>query len=75
MERANGKVFGAELYLELFGKLSASVFYPSGGLLETGLWEAQRNRPDALARQRPRPAAPGTTIRPERFGSRACALA
>jgi NAD(P)-dependent dehydrogenase (short-subunit alcohol dehydrogenase family) len=43
-------------------KLSASVFYPSGGLLETGLWEAQRNRPDALARQRPRPAAPGTTF-------------
>src|SRR4029077_12498592 len=26
-------------------KLRACVFYPSGGLLETGLWEAQRNRP------------------------------
>ncbi len=42
--------------------LTASVFYPSGGLLETGLWEAQRNRPDALARTRPRPPAPGTTF-------------
>ena len=42
--------------------LTASIFYPSGGLLETGLWEAQRNRPDALARQRPRPPAPGTTF-------------
>ena len=42
--------------------LSASIFYPSGGLLETGLWEAQRNRPEALARQRPRPPAPGTTF-------------
>ncbi len=43
-------------------RLSASIFYPSGGLLETGLWEAQRNRPDALARQKPRPPAPGTTF-------------
>ena len=43
-------------------KLSASIFYPSGGLLETGLWEAQRNRPDSLARQKPRPPAPGTTF-------------
>ena len=43
-------------------KLSASIFYPSGGLLETGLWEAQRNRPHALARQKPRPPAPGTTF-------------
>jgi NAD(P)-dependent dehydrogenase (short-subunit alcohol dehydrogenase family) len=43
-------------------KLRACVFYPSGGLLETGLWEAQRNRPAALARTRPRPPAPGTTF-------------
>ena len=26
--------------------LRAAVFYPSGGLLDTGLWTAQRNRPD-----------------------------
>jgi NAD(P)-dependent dehydrogenase (short-subunit alcohol dehydrogenase family) len=43
-------------------KLRACVFYPSGGLLETGLWEAQRNRPPELARVRPRAAAPGTTF-------------
>ena len=42
--------------------LRASIFYPSGGLLETGLWEAQRNRPPELARVRPRPPAPGTTF-------------
>jgi len=43
-------------------KLSAAVFYPSGGLLDTGLWTAQRNRPEELARVRPRPPAPGTTF-------------
>ena len=43
-------------------ELRASVFYPSGGLLDTGLWTAQRNRPDALQRTRPRPPAPGTTF-------------
>lgn len=42
--------------------LRACVLYPSGGLLETGLWTAQRNRPDDLQRVRPRPAAPMTTI-------------
>jgi NAD(P)-dependent dehydrogenase (short-subunit alcohol dehydrogenase family) len=40
----------------------AAVFYPSGGLLDTGLWTAQRNRPAALARVTPRPPAPGTTF-------------
>jgi len=40
----------------------AAVFYPSGGLLDTGLWTAQRNRPEALARVKPRPPAPGTTF-------------
>ena len=42
--------------------LRAAVFYPSGGLLDTGLWSAQRNRPVALARTKPRPPAPGTTF-------------
>ena len=42
--------------------LRAAVFYPSGGLLDTGLWTAQRNRPAELARTRPRPPAPGTTF-------------
>jgi NAD(P)-dependent dehydrogenase (short-subunit alcohol dehydrogenase family) len=40
----------------------AAVFYPSGGLLDTGLWTAQRNRPATLARTKPRPPAPGTTF-------------
>jgi NAD(P)-dependent dehydrogenase (short-subunit alcohol dehydrogenase family) len=36
-------------------KLRAAVFYPSGkGLLDTGLWTSDRNRPDDLARERPR---------------------
>jgi NAD(P)-dependent dehydrogenase (short-subunit alcohol dehydrogenase family) len=42
--------------------LRAAIFYPSGGLLDTGLWTAQRNRPDELARRKPRPPAPGTTF-------------
>jgi NAD(P)-dependent dehydrogenase (short-subunit alcohol dehydrogenase family) len=33
----------------------AGIFYPSGGLLRTGLWTADRNRPPELARERPRP--------------------
>lgn len=32
-------------------QLRASVFYPSGGLLRTGLFTASRNRPEHLARQ------------------------
>ncbi len=40
----------------------AHVFYPGGGLLDTGLWTAARNRPAELARVRPRPPAPGTTF-------------
>ena len=43
-------------------ELRAAVFYPSGGLLDTGLWTAQRNRPPELARLKPRPPAPGTTF-------------
>lgn len=34
--------------------IGASVFYPSGGLLRTGLWTADRTRPPELARERPR---------------------
>jgi NAD(P)-dependent dehydrogenase (short-subunit alcohol dehydrogenase family) len=35
-------------------RLRAAIFYPSGGLLRTGLWTADRNRPEGLARERPR---------------------
>jgi NAD(P)-dependent dehydrogenase (short-subunit alcohol dehydrogenase family) len=31
--------------------LRASIFYPSGGLLDTGLYTAARNRPEALQRK------------------------
>jgi NAD(P)-dependent dehydrogenase (short-subunit alcohol dehydrogenase family) len=40
----------------------ASVFYPTGrGLLDTGLWTSDRNRPVELARERPR-ETPAMTI-------------
>jgi NAD(P)-dependent dehydrogenase (short-subunit alcohol dehydrogenase family) len=42
--------------------IGAHVFYPGGGLLDTGLWTAARNRPPELERLRPRPPAPGTTF-------------
>ena len=32
-------------------RLRASLFYPSGGLLDTGIWTTDRNRPPALARE------------------------
>ena len=34
-------------------KLGASIFYPSGGLLDTGIWTTDRNRPKDLAREQP----------------------
>jgi NAD(P)-dependent dehydrogenase (short-subunit alcohol dehydrogenase family) len=42
-------------------QLRAAIFYPSGGLLKTGLWTADRNRPAELARERPR-STPAMTI-------------
>jgi len=43
-------------------KLWAAVFYPSGrGLLDTGLWTSDRNRPAELARERPR-SSPAMTV-------------
>jgi NAD(P)-dependent dehydrogenase (short-subunit alcohol dehydrogenase family) len=42
--------------------LRAAVFYPSGkGLLDTGLWTSDRNRPAELARERPR-STPALTV-------------
>ncbi|MFP3901130.1 MAG: SDR family NAD(P)-dependent oxidoreductase [Acidimicrobiia bacterium] len=48
--------------------LRASVFYPSGGLLRTGMWEAEKTRPADLARERPR-TTPAMTV--ERLEERA----
>jgi NAD(P)-dependent dehydrogenase (short-subunit alcohol dehydrogenase family) len=33
-------------------KLRAAIFYPSGGILDTGIWTTKRNRPKALAREK-----------------------
>lgn len=38
----------------LGSRISASVLLPAGGLLLTGLWTSDRNRPAALERERPR---------------------
>ena len=43
---------GAQLQSE-GTKLGASIFYPSGGLLDTGIWTTDRNRPKDLAREKP----------------------
>ncbi len=43
-------------------RVRAAVFYPSGGLLDTGLWTAQRNRPPDLARTRERAPGPVPTF-------------
>lgn len=40
--------------------LRASVFYPSGGMLRTGMWDGERSRPQELARERPRETQPVT---------------
>ena len=42
---------GAQLQSE-GTNLSASLFYPSGGLLNTGIWTTDRNRPAELAREK-----------------------
>jgi NAD(P)-dependent dehydrogenase (short-subunit alcohol dehydrogenase family) len=31
--------------------LRAAIFYPSGGMLRTGIWSTKRNRPQELARK------------------------
>jgi NAD(P)-dependent dehydrogenase (short-subunit alcohol dehydrogenase family) len=43
---------GAQLQSE-GTNLGASIFYPSGGLLDTGIWTTDRNRPEDLAREKP----------------------
>lgn len=51
-----------QLRAEEGSQVRAAIFYPGGGLLDTGLWTAQRNRPAELARRKERPPAPGTTF-------------
>jgi NAD(P)-dependent dehydrogenase (short-subunit alcohol dehydrogenase family) len=46
-------------------KLRAAIFYPSGGMLNTGIWTTRRNRPVDLARDTPFPE--GTEITFDQF--------
>lgn len=52
----------AHQLLDAGSQLRAAVFYPSGGLLDTGLWTAQRNRPSDLAREREHTPGPVPTF-------------
>jgi NAD(P)-dependent dehydrogenase (short-subunit alcohol dehydrogenase family) len=51
--------------------IRASVFYPSGGLMRTGLWTAERTRPEHLARERPRSTEPMTPEKLEEMAHQA----
>ncbi len=42
--------------------LRASIFYPSAGMLKTGIWSTKRNRPAELARKKDVDAAQETTF-------------
>ncbi|HJO22361.1 MAG: SDR family NAD(P)-dependent oxidoreductase [Myxococcota bacterium] len=43
-------------------KLRAAIFYPSGGMLKTGIWNPKRNRPKELSREKPVPEGSETTF-------------
>ena len=43
-------------------KLRAAIFYPSGGMLATGIWTTKRNRPPELARKTAVDSAQETTF-------------
>lgn len=43
-------------------KLRAAIFYPSGGMLKTGIWTTKRNRPVELARHQAVEPAKETTF-------------
>jgi hypothetical protein len=51
--------------------IGVSVFYPSGGLLRTGLWTSDRTRPPELARERPRETEPMTPEKLEEMANQA----
>ena len=51
--------------------IGVSVFYPSGGLLRTGLWTSDRTRPAELAHERPRETEAMTPERLEEMASKA----
>ncbi len=51
-------------------KLRAAIFYPSGGMLNTGIWTTRRNRPAALARRQAVDPARETTFEDFMEGAR-----
>ena len=51
--------------------IGASVFYPSGGLLRTGLWTSDRTRPAEFARELPRETEPMTPEKLEAMANQA----
>ena len=53
-------------------KLGASIFYPSGGLLDTGIWTTDRNRPADLAREKP--YAPVPTVQDFKVAAEAAGM-
>jgi len=55
-------------------KLRASIFYPSGGMLATGIWTTKRNRPNELARERPVPEGSETTFEDFMKGMKAAGI-
>lgn len=55
-------------------KLRASIFYPSGGMLATGIWTTKRNRPGELAREKPVPEGSETTFEDFMKGMKAAGI-
>ena len=53
-------------------RLGASIFYPSGGLLDTGIWTTDRNRPRELAREKP--TAPVPTLQDFKVAAEAAGM-
>jgi NAD(P)-dependent dehydrogenase (short-subunit alcohol dehydrogenase family) len=55
-------------------KLRAAIFYPSGGMLATGIWTTKRNRPTELAREKPVPEGSETTFEDFMKGMKAAGI-
>jgi len=64
----------AQLAAETGGKLRAAIFYPSGGMLATGIWTTKRNRPRELAREKPVPEGSETTFEDFMAGMKAVGI-
>jgi NAD(P)-dependent dehydrogenase (short-subunit alcohol dehydrogenase family) len=52
-------------------KLRGAIFYPSGGMLATGIWTTKRNRPAELAREKNVPEGSETTFEAFMDGAKA----